>query len=148
MRPARFEAFALDLLAGHPAVETAVPLRDAGDTAHPYGLVIRLAAGPQFRWQITAESAPGDSYTRPETPGEGQPAPGVQAPAPAGPYGLADADTLLAHVLTAARSPELRTVQRRNGGLTIRCHTGATVYVRALVPPGSSAAAPGRRVAG
>lgn len=111
--------------------------------AHMAADRLRRAAGPEFRWQITAESAPGDVYSRPETTAEGDPAPGVQAPAPAGPYGLADADTLLAHVLTAARSPEVRTVQRRDGGLTVRCHSGASIYLRTLPVPAGG----GRRAA-
>lgn len=152
MRPDRFEALTVELLAAHPAVEAAAPLRDAGDTRHPYGVAIRLAAGGEFRWQIMGESAPGDDYAQPETRTEGDPVPGVQAPQPSGPYGLADADTLLAHVLTVAARPtetapartaELRTVQRRNGGLTIRCYSGATLYVRAL----PVAAITGRRAA-
>jgi hypothetical protein len=140
MRPARFETLAVDLLTAHPAVEAAAPLRDAGDARYPYGIALRLAAGTEFRWQVMAASAAGDSYARPETPVEGDPAPGVQAPEPPGPYSLADADSLLAHVLTAPRDSgsEFVSVQRRTGGLTITCHSGAMLYVRALpVPVGS-----------
>ncbi|MBM9510062.1 hypothetical protein [Actinacidiphila acididurans] len=135
MRPDRFQAFVLEQLGAHPAVAQAAPLAETGETRYPYGVAVKLTAGGEFRWQITAESAPGDRYSEPEQPVEGDPAPGVQAPAVSGPYGLADADAFMAHVLTAGRSAELRAVQRRDGGLTVTCHNRARLYLRALPIP-------------
>lgn len=141
MRPARFEAFALEHLAASPLVARTALLRDVGDTRHPYGVAVQWAAGGEHRWQITGESAPGDSYSSPEQIGEGHPAPGVQPPELVGPIGDADAEALLAHILTGPRSPELATVKRWSHldgavpdhyGLTIRCHTGAHLYLHAL----------------
>lgn len=137
MRPSTFEAFAVEQLASHKAVAAARALRDLGEQRYPYGVAVRLQDGAEYRWQICAESAPGDSYARPETRVDGDPAPAIPAPKPAagGPYGLADADEFLAHVLTAAQSPEFGRIRRRDGGLTIRCHSGASLYLRALPVP-------------
>jgi hypothetical protein len=126
VRPDLFETWAVGLLAAHPAVEAAAALRDAGDTRHPYGMAIRLAAGQQFRWQITATS--GETYEPAQCAVDPKP------PVPASPYSLEDADALLAYVLTAAGSPDLGSVLAREGGLTIRCADGVTLYLRALLP--------------
>jgi hypothetical protein len=141
MRPARFEAFAVEHLAASPLVARTAPLRDAGDTRHPYGLAVRWGVGGEHRWQILGESAPGDNYANPEQTREGDPTPGVQPPELVGPITDADAETLLAHILTGPRSPELAAITRwshQDGaapgyyGLTIRCHTGARLYLRPL----------------
>lgn len=141
MRPGTFQDFALTTLTSHATVTGARPLPDVGETRYPYGLAIRVHDGTEYRWQITAESAPGDKYSETEQPGDGEPATLADAPAgPAGggPFGLADADELLAHVLTHAKNRQIRTVRRRDGGLTIRCHTGATIYLRALDVPATA----------
>lgn len=149
MRPDRFEKFTVKQLAAHPAVGAAAPLRDQpgpNGARYPYGVAVRWAAGGEHRWQITAESAPGDRYDRPEEPGKGDPAPAVDEPDPAGPVSDRDAEQLLAHILAAAGSPEFADVDcwsRRPGalpgrrGLTVRCHTGARLYLRA---PGATGA--------
>lgn len=145
MRPDRFETFAVEQLAAHPAVERAAALRDAGDTTHPFGVAVQLVGGGEWRWQITSQSAPGEAYGSPEAPVEGDPAPGVAAPEVTGQWGPADADTLLAAAITGARSPELAAVRRwaprdDDGkgpyGLTVDCHNGAVLYLRALPVPG------------
>jgi hypothetical protein len=144
VRPARFEVFALEQLATHPAVARAAALRDIGDTAHPYGVGVQLAGGGEFRWQITAQSAPGESYARPEAPVEGDPAPVVAAPKPAGGWAPADGEALLAHVVTAAGCREVAEVVRwslRDGagagtfGVTVRCYNGAVLYARPVRAP-------------
>lgn len=147
MRPATFEDFAIGALAQHKTIAGARPLRDIGEQRYPYGVAIRLQDGSEYRWQITAESAPGDNYATPEQPAEGDPAPGTPAPAPnagkgkgtaAGPFGLADADTLLAHILTHAGNRQIRELRRHGSGLTIRCHSKATIYLRALPVPAAA----------
>jgi hypothetical protein len=145
VRPDRFQAFALEQLAAHQAVKGARALRDLGESRYPYGVAVRLQDGSEYRWQITAESAPGDSYASPETASEGDPAPGIPAPGPAtaagagkGPYGLADADGFLAHVITAARSRELHRVRRHDNGLVIACHSGSKLYLRRLPDPSTT----------
>lgn len=140
MRPDRFQAFVLEQLGAHPAVAQAAPLQETGESRYPYGVAVKLTAGGEFRWQITAESAPGDRYSEPEQPVEGDPAPGVEAPKAAGPYGLADADAFMAHVLAAAGCREFRTVQRRDGSLAITCQNRARLYLRSIPVP-----APARR---
>ena len=137
MRPDTFQDFAVDALAAHGTIAGARTLAAIGESKYPYGLAIRLQGGAEYRWQITAESAPGDSYATPEQPVDGDPAPAAPAPAgPAsGPFGLADADELLAHVLTHAHSRQILSVRRHPAGLTIRCHSKATIYLRALPVP-------------
>lgn len=144
MRPERFETFVVKHLAEHPAVARAAALRDAGDTTHPYGVALQLTTGAEFRWQITAQSAPGEAYDRPEVPVEGDPAPGVAAPESPGNWGMAEVETLLAHALTAPGCREFAGVQRwslRDGategsyGVTVHCHNGATLFLRRIPAP-------------
>lgn len=139
MRPDRFETYAVKHLAEHPAVARAAALRDAGDTTHPYGVAVQLTGGAEFRWQITAQSAPGEAYDRPEVPVEGDPAPGVAGPEVDGQWGPAKAERLLAHAVTAPGCREFAAVKRwslRDGaapdsfGVTVHCHNGAVLFLR------------------
>lgn len=144
MRPARFQSFAVDTLrqAAHPLVKEVATLSEAGDSKHPFGVAVQLASGGELRWQVIGESAPGDKYDQPEVPVEGE-SPmalidGGDLPAKAD---KAAGEAWLAGLLSSAGSRELATIEqwsRRDDakpghhGLTVRCHSGAKVYVRAL----------------
>lgn len=141
MRPDRFEAFALDLVKNTPQASQVATLREAGDTAHPYGLAVTLPTA-EVRVQFTAQSAPGDRYEQPEEPVEGEPGPSLGEPTlPAGRPAPADVEGWLAAVLAGAQSPEVARVERwstaegaRKGhaGVTAHFHSGARIYARLM----------------
>ncbi|MDX3076685.1 hypothetical protein [Streptomyces sp. MI02-7b] len=144
MRPDRFETFAIDTVrqAGHPLVSKVLTLKEAGEGRQPYGLEVQFTTGTALRWQIIAESAPGDKYDQPEVPVEGE--------APMAPLGEVDlaakpdrvsGEAWLAHLLSAAGSKELASIEEwskreetkaGHHGMTLRFHSGAKVYVRAV----------------
>ncbi len=48
MRPVRLETLLLDVAKGLPGVQEAATLAEAGHTAHPIGVVLRLESGSQL----------------------------------------------------------------------------------------------------
>lgn len=141
MRPDRFESFLISLAKTGEGARQVSTLRDAGDTKHPYGIAVTLG-DREVRYQITAQSAPGERYEQPEEPVEGEPAPTMGDPVvPAGPVGPGEAEGWLAAVLAAARSPEVQRVERwsvREGahgghaGVTAHFHNGGRAFVRVM----------------
>jgi hypothetical protein len=69
MRPTRFQDFAVDLAKASDAA-SAVTLKEAGDTKHPFGLAAKVD-GKELRFQVIAQGAPGEKYDEPEQPVEG-----------------------------------------------------------------------------
>ncbi|MEU6340259.1 hypothetical protein ABZ883_04820 [Streptomyces sp. NPDC046977] len=143
MRPTRFETFAIDTVrqAGHPLVSKVLTLKEAGGN-QPFGLEVAFTTGTALRWQVIGESAPGDKYDQAEVPVEGEApiAPLVGADL-AGRPDRASGEAWLAQLLSAAGSRELASVKEwskreeaKEGhhGLTLRFHSGAKVYVRAV----------------
>ena len=140
MRPDRFESFALDLVKNAPQVVQATTLREAGDTAHPYGLAIDMGGSEEVRIQFTAQSAPGDRYDQPEQRVEGEPVPPLGDPVlPPGEPSPEAVEEWFAAVLAGAGSREIAKVERwslaegaRRGhvGVTVYCHSGARIYAR------------------
>ncbi|MGW0933260.1 hypothetical protein [Streptomyces sp. NPDC002644] len=132
MRPARFQTFLLDAVTAAGA--RAQSLADAGDSKHPFGVVV-AGPGGESRWQITGQLAEGERHEHAEAPMEGDPAAWTDASADAGP------DAWLAAVIGRVESPEIARIDRwsaREGakagreGLTIFFHNGARAYVRKI----------------
>ena len=138
MRPQRFQDFAVELASKDPLAGKAVTLKEAGDSTHPFGLAAMLN-GAEARFQFIAESAPGDKYSEPETPVEGDPVAPLEGPAAGS--GKAGAEAWLGSLLASSGSREIAAIelwsQRPDAkpghhGVTVRCHSGAKVYARAL----------------
>ncbi|MEU1663604.1 hypothetical protein ABZ547_08310 [Streptomyces sparsogenes] len=130
MRPERFQNFLVDLAKNDPQAGTAVTLKEAGDSKHPYGLAVNLG-GREVRWQITIRSAEGDDFDRPEKPVEGDVV-HVDGPWAEGPEGW------LARLVAGSGSNEIADIEQLSlreqprDGLTVKCHSGALLFVRAL----------------
>ncbi|MEU7240288.1 hypothetical protein [Streptomyces sparsogenes] len=130
MRPERFQNFLVGLAKNDPQAGTAVTLKEAGDSKHPYGLAVNLG-GREVRWQITIRSAEGDDFDRPEKPVEGDVV-HVDGPWAEGPEGW------LARLVAGSGSNEIADIEQWSlceppkDGLTVKCHSGAWLFVRAL----------------
>ncbi|WP_331731114.1 hypothetical protein OHV05_38215 (plasmid) [Kitasatospora sp. NBC_00070] len=143
MRPTRFQTLLVDVAAGLPGVQRAAALADVGHTAHPLGVALQLATGAQLWWQITAVSTPGDVYGN----AEGQPVTGAALAArqmpdlTVVPVRTVAVEQALAAGIAAAGCEEIAavepysegtTVSAIEYGLTVRFHSGATVFVNGL----------------
>lgn len=133
MRPIRFQDFTLQLAQTDPKTGTAVTLKDAGDTKHPYGLAVKLN-GRDARFQFIAQSADGDRFDQPERPVEGELA-NLEGPRADGPEGW------LAEILAGSGSKEIERIEQwslredpadRRNGLTVFFYSGARIFARAL----------------
>ncbi|WP_426568066.1 hypothetical protein [Streptomyces canus] len=132
MRPPRFLAFVIDTLKNTPGAVQVRTLEEAGDSKHPFGVVVTTADG-ESRWGIVGQLAEGERHEHKEHPVEGAPAAWTDA-VPGDPEGW------LAAAIGRAESPEIERIQRwsttQNGpsgqGLTIAFHNGAKAYVRKL----------------
>jgi hypothetical protein len=136
MRPSRFEALLVSAARTAPGVTAARTLAEAGVDRYPFGVEVQ-AGGRTSRWQVTATSAPGDDYARPE------PAPVLgEKPAilPAGEAGAdpASVEAALIAAVLQADAGEIAAVERYSTreqppavgyGATITCHNGAKVFV-------------------
>lgn len=132
MRPARFTEFVIDV-AQRQGVR-AQTLAEAGDTQHPYGVVLSVGRGA--RWQFVGqlpEGAKHDSFTD-------EPVTGTPAPSGAAPTAGDEPEAWFAAALTHAECPEVAAVERwstrPNGstakGVTVTFHNGARIFARAL----------------
>ncbi|MFJ2202413.1 hypothetical protein [Streptomyces violaceusniger] len=98
----------------------------------PYGLAVVLE-GNEARWQVTAQSVPGDDFDQPETPVEGDTGP-IEGPWADGPEGW------LAQLLASSGSREIERIEQwslreepdRRDGLTVFFHNGARIFARSL----------------
>lgn len=130
MRPERFQNLLVDLAKNDPQAGTAVTLKEAGDSKHPYGLAVKLE-GREVRWQITIRSAEGDDFDKPETPVKGDVV-HLDGPWAEGPEGW------LARLVAGSGSDEIAGIdqwslrEQPKDGLTVKCHSGAWLFVRAL----------------
>ncbi|MDX3232976.1 hypothetical protein [Streptomyces sp. ME19-01-6] len=130
MRPDRFQNFVRDLAKNDPRAGKAATLAEAGDTKRPFGLAVALE-GREVRWQITIRSAEGDNFDRPEKPVEVEPVT-MDGPWADGSEGW------LARLLVGSGSKEIDTIdqwslrEEPKDGLTVKCHSGAWLFVRAL----------------
>ncbi|WFB09390.1 hypothetical protein LRS74_21845 [Streptomyces sp. LX-29] len=140
MRPSRFEEHALDLVKNAAGVSGVSRLREAGDDKHPFGLAMTHAGG-EARWQFIAESSPGDDYSETEAPVEGEPMAPVPVPEVGARLGPVEAEAWFAALLASGGSREISSIEQWSGranprpghhGLTVRCHSGARIYVRVL----------------
>jgi hypothetical protein len=136
MRPARFQDFAVEL-ATNGGATSAVTLKEAGDTKHPFGLAAEVN-GVQLRYQVIARGAPGETYDEPETPVEGD---------PVAPHVLTSQDGTLAErwlagLLVASGCREIERIEvwspRREAGqpgqdgLTVFFRNQSRIYARVL----------------
>jgi len=133
MRPARFQDYLLDLANKQPHT-TARPLTEAGETRYPYGAAIRTPRG-EARWQIIGQLAPGERHNTPDTPVHAKPPALVDDPGPD-----ASPEAWLAALIAQAGCTEYEQIERWStrpdgagqAGITIHCHNGARLYIRAL----------------
>lgn len=130
MRPDRFQNLLVNLARNDPKAGKAATLAEAGDSKRPYGLAVVLD-GREVRWQINARSAERDDFDQPETPVEGGPI-SMDGPWAKGPEGW------LAQMVAGSGSKEIEDIEqwslRENpkDGLTVKCYSGAWLFVRAL----------------
>ncbi|GAB3954113.1 hypothetical protein GCM10028832_09380 [Streptomyces sparsus] len=131
MRPERFEQFALRLAEASPESGSAMTLKQAGDSKHPYGLAVKLS-GTEHRFQFVVQSADGDKYSEPERPVEG-------SPIDTAPTGGSAAEQWFAQLIAASASPEIADLaiwstrpDSDRAGVTVTCHSGAKVFARVL----------------
>lgn len=150
MRPARFQEFALKTLTAAPGVVSVEPWNDG--TTRPYGLKVTLVGGAQVWPAITAVGAPGEKYSEPEAPVEGEVLPEVPLPdLPAGKIPVTTVEAFLVAAMTNAGSREIaqvygysdRPTPSLHPGLGVIFHNGAKInmgFVQAL----SAGRSPGR----
>jgi hypothetical protein len=130
VRPATFQSFVVDLARNDPRAGKAATLAEAGDSKRPYGLAVMLE-GRETRWQINARSAEGDNFDQPERPVGGDPI-SMDGPWVDGPEGW------LAQLLAGSGSREIEAIDQWSlhdepkQGLTVKCHSGAWLFMRAL----------------
>jgi hypothetical protein len=139
MRPSRFEALLVSAARTAPGVTAARTFGEGGVDRYPFGVEVQ-AGGRTSRWQVTATSAPGDDYARPE------PAPVLgEKPAvlPAGEAGQdpATVEAALIAAVLQADAGEIAAVERYSTrqqppavqyGATITCQNGARLYINAV----------------
>ncbi|MFD8384316.1 hypothetical protein ACFV2X_38340 [Streptomyces sp. NPDC059679] len=130
MRPETFQNFVVDLAKNDPRAGKAATLAEVGDSKRPYGLAVVLE-GREVRWQINARSAERDDFGQPEKPVEGDPI-SFDGPWAEGPEGW------LARLVAGSGSKEIEEIEQWSlreepkDGLTVKCHSGAWLYLRAL----------------
>lgn len=130
MRPQRFQDFVVRLATEDPGAGQAKTLKDAGDAKRPYGLSV-VYEGREVRWQINARSAERDDFDQPEKPVEGGPI-SLDGPWAEGPEGW------LARLVVGSGSREIEDIEQWSlredpkDGLTVKCYSGAWLYLRAL----------------
>lgn len=136
MRPARFLQLLVSAARTAPGVTRVEPVTDDGCSARPYLLAVE-AGGRTTRWQVTATSAPGDDYAKPER------APVIgEKPAllPAGPAtgDVASVEAALIAAVLQADGGEIASVERYSTreqppavgwGATFVCHDGSKLYL-------------------
>lgn len=150
MRPARFQEFALKALTAAPGILSVEPWQDG--TTRPNGLKVTLATGAQVWPAITAVSAPGEDYSQPEQPVEGEPLPDVPLPQLAGDkVKVTDVELFLVAVLTNAGCREIAQVYgysdrpspNLHPGVGVEFHSGAKIHM-GFVHAMSAGRSPGR----
>ncbi|MFI0822244.1 hypothetical protein ACH4TX_42275 [Streptomyces sp. NPDC021098] len=130
MRPKTLQDFLVDLAKNDPRAGKAATLAEAGDSKRPYGLAVMLE-GRETRWQINARSAERDDFDQPEHPVEGGPI-SMDGPWADG------AEGWLAQLIAGSGSKQIEDIEQWSlraepkQGLTVKCYSGAWLYLRAL----------------
>ncbi|GAA4909631.1 hypothetical protein ACFPM3_11735 [Streptomyces coeruleoprunus] len=127
MRPARFVEFVIGVVKNRSTASHVQTLADAGDTKHPYGVVV--TTDREVRWQFLGQLPEGAKHENfSDDPVTGAPAAG-DAPQPGeGPEGW------MAATLLQAEHPEIAVVERwsTQQGMTITFHNGARIFARVM----------------
>ncbi|MCK7627520.1 hypothetical protein MUU72_31255 [Streptomyces sp. RS10V-4] len=138
MRPQTFQDFVIDLAKNDPTTVSVRSLADAGDSAHPYGVVITTGHG-ESRWQFVGQLPEGERHR--EDGGDPAAVEGTPLPAGESPQANDDPETWLAALLSKAESPQVAAVERwstREGnrpdhvGLTITFYNTARIFARRM----------------
>ncbi|GHJ28223.1 hypothetical protein [Streptomyces hygroscopicus] len=146
MRPQRFQDWAVDALRQGTEVAEVEPWQDGRN--RPYGLKTRFRTGAEIWMGITAVAPPGEDYSQPEQPVEGEPPAAVPVPELVGANGkvsVTQAERHLAALLNNAGSAEVagaygysdRADPALNPGVGVDFHSGGKihcVFVHALRP--------------
>ncbi|WMX46881.1 hypothetical protein RGF97_21520 [Streptomyces roseicoloratus] len=133
MRPQRFTDFVLDLAKNAPGATRVQTFADAGDTKHPFGLVI-TASGRETRWQFLGQLPEGAKHEGfADDPVTGAPAPSMGDPAAAD-----SPEAWLTAVVAGAECPEIQAIERWSTretsnsapGFTVTFHNQARIFAR------------------
>jgi hypothetical protein len=132
MRPARFEAFLLDLAKNDPTTSRVQTVSEAGDRAYQWGLIAVTSAG-ESRWQIIGQLAPGAKHDSPDEAVEGDP-----VPAGDGPQAGDSPEAWLAALLARSENREIESIERwstrkdapGSQGVTVTFRSGAKIFAR------------------
>ncbi|MFG3497996.1 hypothetical protein [Streptomyces sp. NPDC047928] len=132
MRPQRFADFVVGVVKNSPTATRVQTLADAGDTRHPFGVVITTTG--EAVWQFVGQLPEGEKHeTFEDTPVTGPPAAGGADAQPSD-----DPEPWLAAALARAACPEIAAIERwsqrpepgSQPGLTVTFHNGARVFAR------------------
>ncbi|MFE5594212.1 hypothetical protein [Streptomyces sp. NPDC056549] len=133
MRPQRFTEFVIDIARNSPNVQRVQTLAEAGDSKHPFGVVITTAHG-ETRWQFAGMLPDGAKHaTFKDEPVTGTPAPAI------GELAAADSpEDWLAAVVSHAQCLEIAATEqwstagpaKSQPGVTIIFHNGARIFAR------------------
>lgn len=135
MRPARFQEFAQQTLAGAPGIAAVEPWQDG--TTRPFGLKVTLGTGAQVWPAITAVAAPGEHYDQPETPVEGEPPAEMPMPPLEAKMPITEVEKVIAAALAASANPEIARVYcysdrkqpNLNPGVGLHFHNGGKIHM-------------------
>lgn len=140
LRPDRFQALLTAAATTVPGVTGAKTLAETGETTYPYGVALDIGSSRPSRWQIAAQSAPGDRYEQAEPePVLGEPIPKPEV-GPAGRNAATVAKALVAAVLQADPGEisryelyaEREPAPAIGSGATLHFYDGSRIFLNAI----------------